>query len=188
MEFYSYLWLREDGSPYYVGKGSGKRAFVRGSHHLRPPKDKALIVLFPQDSEADAMQSEKDLIALFGRKDLGTGILRNFTDGGDGVSGLHHSEAAKRRMSQAKKGKPGRTPTPEQLAAMAAGRKGKKRGPRPAWILARLHSPEAIAKAAATRTGRKFSAATKQKLRVAALAREARKRESKCQILMERLT
>jgi len=28
VEFYTYLWLREDGTPYYVGKGCGKRAFT----------------------------------------------------------------------------------------------------------------------------------------------------------------
>ena len=185
MEFYSYLWLREDGTPYYAGKGTGKRAYIRGSHHLRPPKDKARIIIFPQASEADAIQSEKDLIVLFGRKDLGTGILRNFTDGGDGVSGLKHSEDAKRRMSNAKKGKPswnkGISPSDKTRAIWSAQRKGKNTGSRPAYVLAAWHSPEAIAKSAATRTGRKFSEETKQKLRIKALAREARKRELKWQ-------
>ena len=56
--------------------------------------------------EADAFASEIAMIDLFGRKDLGTGCLRNFTDGGDGVSGHKHSEASLKRMSEARKGKP----------------------------------------------------------------------------------
>ena len=108
MEFYSYLWLREDGSPYYVGKGSGRRAYGRCNHgHLHPPKDLSRIVLFPQDSEAAAFKSEQDLIALFGRKDLGTGCLRNLTDGGEGASGYKPPEEVRQRWSEMRMGHPG---------------------------------------------------------------------------------
>jgi hypothetical protein len=65
-QFYSYLWLREDGTPFYAGKGHGNRAFVRGRHHLRPPSDRARILIFPMASEMEAFESEKSLIELFG--------------------------------------------------------------------------------------------------------------------------
>jgi hypothetical protein len=186
MEFYSYLWMREDGTPRYVGKGTGKRAFIRGSHHLRPPKDKSLILIFPAATEAEAIASEIVMIDLFGRKDLGTGCLRNFTDGGDGVSGLVHSEDAKRRMSVGHKGRPswnkGIQPSESTREIWRAQRKGQNKGVhRPAHVLVALHSPEAIAKGAAARIGQKRSIEAKQKMRVAAFAREARKRELKCQ-------
>lgn len=106
MGFYSYLWLRCDGSPYYAGKGFGNRAFVRHKR-LYPPVDKSRILVFPMLSEAEAFESETALIDLFGRRDLGTGCLHNFTNGGEGLVGLRHADAAKRRMSVAKKGKPG---------------------------------------------------------------------------------
>jgi hypothetical protein len=145
MKFYSYLWLRDDGTPYYVGKGSGRRAFVPHVFEkktFKPPVDKAHIVLFPMDSEALALESEVSLIALFGRKDIGTGILRNLSDGGEGVSGLRHSDATKakmrkpksagacRKMSLAKKGRPsprkGVRLSPEQIERLSASHIGQK--------------------------------------------------------------
>jgi hypothetical protein len=119
MEFYSYLWMREDGlTPYYAGKGCGKRAFHSMVGH-RPPKDKSRIIIFPMLNEAEAIESEIALIELFGRKDIGTGILRNFTDGGDGIAGHVHSDESKRKMSEAKIGIPRKPFTEETLRRMS---------------------------------------------------------------------
>jgi hypothetical protein len=45
------------------------------------------------------------MIAILGRKDLGTGILRNMTDGGDGCSGCIPSKETRRKMSKSRQGK-----------------------------------------------------------------------------------
>ena len=100
MQFYSYLWLREDWTPYYVGKGSGKRAFTRVGHTVNPPKDRMRILVFPKANEVEAFESEKALIAAFGRKDLGTGCLRNRTDGGEGNSGRIFSAEHRRKLGK----------------------------------------------------------------------------------------
>ena len=81
--FYTYMWLRENGTPYYVGKGSGKRAFYKHRRTSNPPFDKSLILTQEYPTEQDAFYAEKFLIAYYGRKDLGTGMLMNLTDGGD---------------------------------------------------------------------------------------------------------
>jgi hypothetical protein len=95
MEFYTYLWLREDGTPYYVGKGSGKRAFISSGHVVRRPQ-KERIVIYPALSEEEAFETEAVLIWYYGRKDLGTGCLRNLTDGGEGgIAGIKISEQSK---------------------------------------------------------------------------------------------
>jgi hypothetical protein len=78
--FYTYLWLRENGTPYYVGKGTGRRAIRKGS-----PKDLDRILIQEFPSEEDAFAAEIFLIDYYGRRDLGTGCLRNLTAGGDGV-------------------------------------------------------------------------------------------------------
>lgn len=94
--FYTYLWLREDGTPYYVGKGTGRRAFIPKYHGVPvPSRDRIIVQEHP--SEVDAFEAEKFMIAYYGRKDIGTGVLRNLTNGGDGCSGLRHSEAFKQK-------------------------------------------------------------------------------------------
>ena len=80
--FYTYLWLRYDGTPYYVGKGKKQRAYVSRLYH-RPPKDRKFIIVQEFASDEDALFAECFLIALFGRKDLSEGCLINLTDGGE---------------------------------------------------------------------------------------------------------
>ena len=81
---YIYAYLRENGTPYYIGKGSGYRAW---SKHigLNLPKNKKLIVIMESNlSELGALALERRYIQWYGRKDNNTGILRNKTDGGEG--------------------------------------------------------------------------------------------------------
>jgi len=85
-KFYAYMWMREDGTPYYVGKGQGKRAFQSDKHTVRRPKDRSHILVFERSSEQEAFETEKELIANWGRKDLGIGCLWNLTVGGEGAA------------------------------------------------------------------------------------------------------
>jgi hypothetical protein len=108
--FYTYLWLREDGTPYYVGKGSGNRAFTSWSHGVHKPVTKERIIVQEFDSEEDAFEAEKFLISYYGRLDLGTGCLRNLTDGGENPPshfGRKKTEEHKRKISEAQKGPKG---------------------------------------------------------------------------------
>lgn len=113
-KYYVYGYLRANastngavGSIYYVGKGTGKRAFDKG-HGVRLPKDKRRIVFVAENlNEADAFQLEILLINLHGRIDLGTGILRNLTNGGDGSSGWVASDETRKKMSLVQTGRTG---------------------------------------------------------------------------------
>jgi len=96
------------GTPYYIGKGSNKRAFVKLTKHgeISPPKNKSLIIIIEQDlTEIGALALERRLIRWYGRKDNTTGILRNKTDGGDGACGAIRSQKHKDAISNATKGR-----------------------------------------------------------------------------------
>jgi hypothetical protein len=106
MEYYTYAYLREDRTPYYIGKGEKDRIYKKGKKEIKPPKDKSRIIFLKQNlTEQEAFKHEIYMIAVFGRKDLGTGILRNKTNGGEGSSGAIMSDEWKRKQSEAKKGK-----------------------------------------------------------------------------------
>jgi hypothetical protein len=96
--FYTYAYLREDGTPYYIGRGTDNRSFLQLNHKVKIPPKNRIIVLKSNLSEEDANKHEMYMISIFGRKDLNEGILHNRTNGGEGVSGFKHSEETKKKM------------------------------------------------------------------------------------------
>ena len=98
MEYYTYAYLREDGTPYYIGKGKGFRLYVKKRIVPLPSKDR-IIYLKRNLTEQEAIKHEIYMIAVYGRKNLGTGILRNLTNGGEGTSGRIVSEEQKEIQS-----------------------------------------------------------------------------------------
>jgi hypothetical protein len=121
--FYTYIWLREDGTPYYVGKGTRYRGFTNSAHGVHRPIDSSRIILQEHSSEKDAFDAERFLIAYYGRKDLGTGCLRNLTDGGEGASGCIPTQEARQNMSRAGKGRRKSSEWVEKIRQWHLGRK-----------------------------------------------------------------
>jgi molecular chaperone DnaK (HSP70) len=152
--FYTYAYLREDRTPYYIGKGSGKRLYKKGRGQIKPPKNKDRILILKKDiTEEEAFKHEIYMIAVFGRKDLGTGILHNRTDGGDGCSGAVRSEEWKKRMSKLKIGNTyGKSPSEETRRKISESSKG------------RILSEETKRKISESNKGKIFSEEHKRKL------------------------
>ena len=94
--YYVYQYVREDQTPYYIGKGCRNR--INEGHNVALPIKERRVIIADNLSEQEAFDLEIELIAKYGRKDLGTGILRNQTDGGDGASGHKHSKEAIEKM------------------------------------------------------------------------------------------
>ena len=104
-DYYTYAYLREDKTPYYIGKGRGRRIYSK-SRVIKPPADKSRIIFLKKNlTEAEAFKHEVYMIFVLGRKDLGTGILRNLTNGGEGASGAVISAETKKKLSEASTGK-----------------------------------------------------------------------------------
>ena len=103
MDFYVYVHKKKtNGEVFYVGKGSGKRAwsaFGRNSLWKRTADKYGWLVEIVQDNLQDwyAFELERDLISYYGRRDLGHGNLTNMSDGGDGPSKMN-PEAVKRAL------------------------------------------------------------------------------------------
>jgi hypothetical protein len=170
MHYYTYAYLREDKTPYYIGKGKGSRIY-RKTRRIKPPKDKSRIIFLNQNlTEEEAFRHEIYMIDVFGRIDLGTGILHNLTDGGEGGSGRVLNEETRRKLSDANRGKNhpnyGKTTSLETKAKMSASKKNMSDETRAKYSAAntgenhpfygKTHSPETRAKYSAARKGRKW--------------------------------
>ena len=105
--FYVYAYLREDGTPYYIGKGKQNRAWHKNNHErIKLPRNYNYILILESNlTELGAFAIERRIIRWYGRKDMGTGILQNRTDGGDGASGKIVTDKTKNLLSIAGLGK-----------------------------------------------------------------------------------
>lgn len=119
-----YCYLRaKDHTPYYVG--IAKRADrVTANHTVNIPPDRRNIrILRSGLTHKEAQRWEQFYIAHYGRKDNGTGILRNQTDGGEtGGLGRIWTEEQRRRLSEIRTG---REMSSESRAKLSASKKGQ---------------------------------------------------------------
>jgi len=106
--FYTYAYLRSKdsetakaGTPYYIGKGKLGRAYKNKRNGIKPPKDPSRILILKENlSEKESFKHEIYMIAVLGRKDLGTGILHNRTNGGEGITGHRKSAESKLKLTE----------------------------------------------------------------------------------------
>ena len=180
---YVYCYLREKPSntakektPYYIGVASSSWRPFSKDHNTPVPKDRSMIRIMRQNlTKQQAFCWEIYYILHYGRVDIGTGILHNYTNGGEGAvgtvrsqeqreryriasTGRRHTEKTKERLREIRLGK---TLSPETKQKISTASKGKKQSEE--WIEKRMKA----------HIGAKRSEETKQRIREKAIGRKS---------------
>lgn len=104
--FYVYAHFKATtGELFYIGKGSGRRAWTRTSRNrhwksIVSKHGRKVRIIKDGLAEHEAFALEAKLIA------SRQGKLATYTNGGSGISGYRHTENAKASMSEKRRGKP----------------------------------------------------------------------------------
>lgn len=176
--YYTYAWLREDRTPYYVGKGIDNRAYCphrRGDTYMSPPPKDRVIFLKENLTEFDAYKHENYIITILGLKSEG-GILINMSYGGEGSFGRVLSEETKEKIRQKNKNKKLTKEQKELISKQVSQRRWWNNGemdkhtiecPGDGWVLGRLYSrklsDEEIENIRKINTGKYVSVETRKK-------------------------
>lgn len=165
-QFYVYIHKKPDGTPFYVGKGHGRRAYRfsnRNQWHqnivAKYGKENIIIEIIHCLNESQAFDLEKIYIKQIKYDGF---TLANMSDGGEGDSGRIITEAHRKKLSEAKKGKPlslehknalkGKVMSDKQKQHISEMRKGSKA------------SEETKQKLSKIKTGKKLSDECKKKI------------------------
>ena len=135
-QFYVYIHKKPDGTPIYVGKGTGNRAYQfskRTQWHknivAKYGRHNIIVEIVNCVNESQAFDLEKIYIKQFKHSGV---CLVNLTDGGEGTSGLirgEQSEQHKHKNANAKRGntfRRGSKHTPESIEKMRQAHSGKR--------------------------------------------------------------
>ena len=166
--YYAYVYKYPNGTPFYFGKGTGKRILkhlwdakagrnlhsfnIRVIRKLLENNEHPIIEKIIDNIDQEfAVLIEQEAIQKYGRRDIKTGILVNMTSGGDGAINL--SDETKKRMYKPK--------TEEERKKQSLRMKGKNNP-----FYGKKHTKESIDKIIAANIGKKVihSEETKQKL------------------------
>jgi hypothetical protein len=156
-------WRPDTDVCFYVGKGKGRRANDmrrgRNRHHKFIQAKLSSMGMVVEVrlvegnlTESEAFSLEIERIAFW--RSSGADLV-NMTNGGDGTSGLRHTEERKKKISLQTKG---RKMSLEARAKISAALKGNKNG------LGTKKSPEAIEKTAAAHRGKPKSEEVREKI------------------------
>lgn len=126
--YYTYFHTRNDtGAVFYVGKGKGCRATARNRNKMwsaiANKHGFSAQIAARWATEKEAFEHERFLIACF--RDMGI-KLTNMTDGGEGMSGTHHSDAHKELMRKKMTGRLFSEATRQRMSAAAKARKQRE--------------------------------------------------------------
>lgn len=96
--WYVYIWKKPDGTPFYVGMSKNpKRGDPRSVYSRNPHCKRTVYLIGAENVLVDKVENltkkaavclEIELIAKYGRADLGFGTLTNLTDGGEGIQNI----------------------------------------------------------------------------------------------------
>lgn len=159
---------------FYVGIGrTEKRAYSRAVRnklwlHVVQKHDYVVEILHTDMSWEEACNMEKSLIKKYGRRDNGTGILANMTDGGDGTANL--SAESLMKISETSKGRAKTLEQRRRLSEKVRGENnhmyGKKGELHPKFGKQHIFSEEHKRKLSEAKLGRKYTEEHKATMRV----------------------
>ena len=175
--FYTYAHYKPDNSVFYIGKGQRNRAW---SCRNRNPHWRNIVakhgehkveILAHWPTEQEAFEHEVFLIDCF--RNMGC-AMANITNGGEGCSGLVHTDAVKQKISQIHKGK---KLSLKQIEMIRKASTGRKHSDKTKLYLTKLNKERVLTKdqkqrIRAAHVGKQLSEETKKKISLAHIGKE----------------